>query len=85
MSSIEKAIELIKYAYNNSPFYKEYYDAHNVNIETIIEESDIESLPIITKDILQQNSKKIVVDKFKALKSNSIKVARTSGSTGPLC
>ncbi|MBS5843170.1 MAG: phenylacetate--CoA ligase family protein [Clostridiales bacterium] len=84
MNSIEKAIELIKYAYNNSPFYKEYYDANNVNIETIIDKSNIESLPIVTKDILRQNSKKIIVDKFKALKSNSIKVARTSGSTGKM-
>lgn len=44
--------KLLLYAYNNSPFYQEYYKG--IDIESIASFEDLKKLPILYKDILQE-------------------------------
>lgn len=54
----EKAlIELIKYAYENSKFYRDLYS--DVNIETIKHTSDITKLPVVDKEMIRANIKRV--------------------------
>lgn len=56
----EKKIQkIVKFAYDNSPFYHELYDQHNIDINQF----KIEDLPIITKDDILSNYDRILTDK----------------------
>lgn len=44
--------KLLRYAYNNSPFYQEYY--RGIDIESIASLEDFKKLPILYKDMLQE-------------------------------
>lgn len=46
----KRLIKVIGDAYKNVPFYKEYYDYHNVNVDDIKEIKDIKKLPFLTKE-----------------------------------
>lgn len=46
-------LKLLHYAYENSPFYKEFYK--DIDINSIKSVDDIEKLPILTKDLLKEN------------------------------
>lgn len=51
---IFKKMQLItNYAYNNVPFYKEYYHSHSFNPSSMSCFDDIQDIPIITKSVLQ--------------------------------
>lgn len=71
----DRASELIRYAYNNSPFYREFYK--DVDIEKVIENRDIEALPILKKETVRENLPQMyTIPEKKAHKSY------TSGTTG---
>lgn len=67
--------ELVRYAYNNSPFYKEFYKG--LDIEKILAEKEIEKLPVLEKETVRQHlAEMYTIPESEALESN------TSGTTG---
>lgn len=74
----ERFLNLFRWAINNSPFYKNFYNQYGINESSISSMDDIEKLPIIDKKILLENSKDIHSTNLKGRKIYS----ETSGSTG---
>lgn len=50
----ERLCKLIKVAYYEIPFYREFYDKHGVNINNINTVEDIKRLPVVTKNLLRE-------------------------------
>jgi phenylacetate-CoA ligase len=73
----ERFINIFRYAISKSKFYKSYYEESGIKINDIQSLTDIEKLPILTKEIVRKNYEKILtVPKWKVVKAN------TSGTTG---
>lgn len=53
----EKLVEFVKYAYENSSFYRELYK--DIDINSINDISDLEKLPIVDKEMIRENIKEI--------------------------
>lgn len=70
---------IIDYAYSNIPYYHRVFKDLNITPEDVKGISDLEKLPILTKEIIKQNW-----DQFKPLNINKIKYYEwaTGGSTG---
>ena len=75
----ENLIFILRHAYQNIPFYKEWYDSKGVDINEIRTIEDLKYLPILTKEIVRQNLEKL---KSKTTKSSNLVVQVTSGTTG---
>lgn len=73
----EAFIKLINYAYSHSTFYKNYYQLHGVDIQSIKDITDVIKLPIVTKQQVKENADNILI----GMKSFQ-KVAHTSGTSG---
>lgn len=71
----ERVKELVSYAYNNSPFYKEFYK--DIDIDTINGVEDLKKLPVLPKEVVRQN-----IEKMYTIPLNSGTVSNTSGTTG---
>lgn len=52
-----KFLKILDFAYNNSPFYKEFYK--DVDINQIKSVEDIDKLPILTKELIKSNIERI--------------------------
>ena len=46
--------KVVATAYKEVPFYEEYYNANNVNVDDVREVKDLVRLPIVTKDVLRK-------------------------------
>lgn len=75
----KKLIKLIKYAYKNVPFYKRTFKELKLTPDDIRSIDDLEKLPIVTKEVINENFQDIISVKYsnKDLMPNS-----TGGSTG---
>src|ERR1700733_13560750 len=74
----QKLQELLAYLHVNSPFYRELFAKHNVDIHSIKTISDLSRLPITVKEDLQQRN-----DDFLCVPHNKvIEYASTSGTLG---
>lgn len=73
----KRFLEILHYAYKKSPFYKKFYDDAGVDIEAIRGIEDIEKLPVLTKDIVKANTKKLLT-----VPSWACIIGYTSGTTG---
>jgi phenylacetate-CoA ligase len=75
----DKIVKIVNHAYKNVPFYKEYYDSHEVDIRDINTSGDLEILPTISKSLIR----KYFPDKMMArgLEGRAI-YDKTSGSSG---
>lgn len=74
-----KSRELIEYAYNNCPFYKEYYDSCGFHPSMLKTDADWEKVPILEKWMIREHGEKIfstIADRRKLAPS------KTGGSTG---
>lgn len=70
-------LEILKKAYNKSPFYHQLYDENKISIDDIKSIKDIEKLPIITKDLIRDNPEALLTcKKWKLIRNH------TSGTTG---
>jgi len=78
-----KLKELLEYAYNNVPFYKELWDTYGVDYK-INSLDDLKNFPITTKEMLQEaiKNKKISKDFIDKLNSKEIVWQSTTGSSG---
>lgn len=70
---------LVKHAYDQTLFYKHYYDKAGFHPDMLIKESDWDKIPIIEKEMIRKNT-----DSFIAfgVSKNTMSVATTGGSTG---
>ena len=75
---LKKLKKSLIYSYENIPFYKKCFDQHEFNPYVFSNQSQLEVLPILTKDIINDN-----IEMFKTIKPiYGCKVATTGGSTG---
>lgn len=77
--------DLINYAYDKVPYYREKFDDCGVNISEVTSIEDIGQLPFLKKDIIQGNYKKMLsTDYFYPPGRDTLITQRTSGSTGQI-
>ena len=76
----QRLCEIVRFAYDNVPFYRKKYDSHNVTPEMIQGVKDIEKLPLVTKDELRKAPVQDIIPVGSSPKD--FVVLRTSGSTG---
>lgn len=72
---------ILKYAYENSPFYKRHYDSLGFRPEDVKTEADWDQVPIITKDILREHGAEMLIERERA----HLYPGHTGGSTGVPC
>lgn len=77
--SFLKFKKIVEYAYENSPFYKEYYNKKKFNPSMLKEVGDWNKVPIIEKEDIRNNFSRIIPRKT-SLKY--CKLSTTGGSTG---
>ena len=75
----KKIREIIKYAYNNVPFYRKKYQKAKINPQDIKTIDDFEKIPFVTKKDLQNASLK---DLFPKKIGNEAILTSTSGTKG---
>lgn len=76
---IEKLKQLLRYAYNNVPYYTEIFQKLNLTPEDIRSIKDLRKLPILTKEDIVKNFDKLISRK---INKKYLKLVWTSGSTG---
>lgn len=76
---VKKLNELIKYSYNNSPFYKNRIDAAGFNIENFKYPDQLKNIPKLTREELRVYHKDIISKEFDLSKCSK---SSSSGSTG---
>jgi phenylacetate-CoA ligase len=80
-----KLCELVKFAYDNSPFYRGYYDQFGVHPDQIHTEDDLKKLPLLEKKNLQETDPMQVIATLPnhgLIPEDNLMVEVTSGSTG---
>lgn len=70
---------VVRYAYENVPFYHEKFDRVGVDPSTVKTADDLDKLPVLTKDELRKNLTQMVSTEYNP---RSLRVVSTSGSTG---
>lgn len=77
--NFQKRKIIVLNAYNNSKFYKKFYDANNFHPSCLKSERDWEKIPILSKELIRKNEKEIFISDNN--KSHFL-VSTTGGSTG---
>jgi len=75
----KQLIELIKYAYNNVPYYKRIMEERKLKPEDIKSREDLHKLPILTKDLVRRYDKELI---SKSITRSEMHHVCTSGTTG---
>jgi phenylacetate-CoA ligase len=75
----QRVRKIIKYAYQNVPFYHEKLKKLDLKPDDIKSIDDLVRLPIIRRNEIQENSKKMISNAFETRK---LRFVSTSGSTG---
>jgi phenylacetate-CoA ligase len=71
--------EIVRYAFDNVPFYHDKFLKSGVRPDDVKSVADLNRLPIIRREELQENSGRIISSEFD---SNRLNVVSTSGSSG---
>lgn len=71
--------KLLTHAFENAPYYKELFQENGIEVDNIRSLQDLQSVPLLTKDILRQRQQDILVSNAKR---DSLVRMKTSGSTG---
>jgi phenylacetate-CoA ligase len=74
-----KVQEIVRYAFENVPFYHEKFLKSGIKPDDVKSVQDLNKLPIIRREELQENSSKLISSEFDQSK---LKVVSTSGSSG---
>lgn len=77
--NFQKRLEMLRYAYENSEFYRNLYDEAGVNPYEVRTESDWEKVPIVTKQMIADHSRDVEVKEYIERFGFA---AHTGGSTG---
>ncbi|MDT0294042.1 phenylacetate--CoA ligase family protein [Mesonia ostreae] len=75
----EKRKNIVYYAYENIPFYKEWYNKHNFHPDQLKVQNDWDLVPIITKEDIRDNYNKIINPNFDQKRHI---VSSTGGTSG---
>lgn len=75
----QKVAEIVRHAYETVPFYQRWYKQHGVDVTSIRSCSDLAKLPVLTKDMVRDNSEDMRSGRFK---QGTMVKAQTSGTTG---
>jgi phenylacetate-CoA ligase len=75
----EKRKAIVVHAYNNTIFYKRYYDSMGFHPDMLQTESDWDKVPVLKKNMVRQFREEM---KDSHVKSKHFGVATTGGSTG---
>jgi len=70
---------LINHAYHHVPYYHKLFQSKNLKPKDITQLSDIDKIPVLTKDIIMEN---ISLLKAKNYPENSFHIRNTGGTTG---
>lgn len=70
---------IVKYAYENVPYYNKLFKKLNISPEHIRNKNDLNKIPILTKEDIRKNTHDFISRKYNQLK---LKKISTSGSTG---
>jgi phenylacetate-CoA ligase len=76
---LKKLREIVRYSYDHVPFYHRKMEELSVRPYDIRSLSDLNRLPVLSKDEIRANSKEIVSDEYD---TNRLRALYTSGSTG---
>lgn len=81
--NFSKRIEIVRYAYENTPFYKELYDKAGIHPNQLKTEDDWNRIPVIDKKMVRENFERMLVGgKDGDLVKTFGKICNTGGSTG---
>ncbi len=75
----KKITDLIHYAYNNTLFYKDWFDSHRINPHDIKNISDFSLIPPIKREHIQNHFESFISEKASL---DRCLIRTTSGSTG---
>lgn len=75
----EKLKKLIHHAYQNTQYYRELFDELKISPNDIKTISDLEKIPILTKEIIKNNRQKLIPSNLDEIKH---KYSSTGGSSG---
>ena len=76
---LRKLYETIEYAYKNVPYYKKVFDDRGILPSDIQSFDDLKKLPILTKEIIQNNFDDLVSRAYPRYKMISCNTGGTSG------
>lgn len=81
--NFRQRLELLKFAFERTSFYRQFYLSHGVRPEDVKTEEDWARLPIVTKDTLRTHCAEMCIDNGQSdeFKRNS-KLFTSGGSTG---
>tara|TARA_B110000211_G_scaffold154348_1_gene175173 strand:+ start:1218 stop:2537 length:1320 start_codon:yes stop_codon:yes gene_type:complete len=71
-------LAFVKYCYQKVPYYKELFDSINLTLADISSIDDIKKIPVLTKDLVRENTDKLIVTEYFDAKF----ALHTTGSTG---
>lgn len=74
----EKLKEIIQYSYENVPYYRELFLENKINARDINSVEDLVKIPILEKENVRNNFKKLTSNNYK----HKVIHSHTSGSTG---
>jgi coenzyme F390 synthetase len=74
----------VKYAYDNSPYYRKWFDKNDVNYYDIRNHEDLRELPIVSGGVIRENQPPETTDfGFKSTSwGNVLTIHETSGTSG---
>lgn len=75
----EKRVKIVEFAYNNIPFYKEYYDANKFHPNMLKKEEDWNLVPILEKSYVRKRREDLINPKAP---QKYFVESTTGGSTG---
>lgn len=70
---------LLGFAKANVPYYRDLFEKHSINISETMTVEDIKQIPLLTREIIQRNFKKLMSEKHTR---EDIMLNSTGGSTG---
>ena len=77
--NLAERFRLVKHAYAQSQFYREFYDSRGVDLSALVSESDFRHLPVVTRTDLQNSFEKI---KIAGAPKRGYRKLSTSGTSG---
>ena len=79
--SLQKLQKLIKFSYERVPYYTQLMDSVQVKPADIKCLSDVEKIPVSTKDMIRKNLKLLIADNVN-ITDRKIRAGKTAGTTG---
>jgi phenylacetate-CoA ligase len=76
---MKKIKEIVKYSYENVPYYTRLFNENNIKPELIQDFSDLKKIPYLTKEIVRNNLDDLVSKKYNRKHLNHV---TTGGTTG---